>query len=242
MTLRVIAGGVRASLWRLGLPTWAVESRWQVVHLDALTVLAHLDHSGPVPHGEARQRHLDARLDHGGCSAAAALPRRPVHRRHDPGSGGTPPAWLPVVPNPRDAAWTTRPWDGHPGDRGAFVVSRERRLAGSGGRGREPGRGLEAVGHRPWGMVRTLTAGGPRGRGRVSRPCRGTGRLPAVVGAQRPDASRHVARGRPRSPRRGATRPGVCGAYAAAGAAHLRVSGDSVDGCDAQRMHRRHRT
>jgi len=149
MTPRVIAGGVRASLWRLGLPTWAVESRWQVVHLDALTVLAHLDHSGPVPHGEARQRHLDARLDHGGCSAAAALPRRPVHRRHDPGSGGTPPAWLPVVPNTRDAAWTTRPWDGHPGDRVAFVVSRERRAW----------QAVEAVAANPEGVLRRLVIG-----------------------------------------------------------------------------------
>jgi hypothetical protein len=96
MTPRVIAAGVLASLGRLGLPTWAVAYRVQVVNLDALTVLAHLDHSGPALHGEARQSHLDARLDHGGCSAAAALPGRRVHRLHDPGDGGTPPAWRQV--------------------------------------------------------------------------------------------------------------------------------------------------
>ena len=29
------------------------------------------------------------------------------------------------MPNARDSAWTTRQWDGHPGDRVAFVVSSE---------------------------------------------------------------------------------------------------------------------
>jgi hypothetical protein len=107
--------------------TWAVEYRWPVVHLDALTVLAPIDNSGPAPHGEARQSHLEARLDHGGLSAAAALPGRQVQRRHDPGYGGTPPAWLQVLPSARDSAWTTRPWEGHPGDRVAFVVSSDMR-------------------------------------------------------------------------------------------------------------------
>lgn len=50
MNPRVIAGGVLASLWLLGLPTWTVEYRLPVVNLDALTVLAHLDNSGPAPH------------------------------------------------------------------------------------------------------------------------------------------------------------------------------------------------
>jgi len=59
---------------------WPVESRWQVVNLDALTVLAYIDHSGPAPHGEASQSHLEARLDNGGLSAAAALPGRQVQR------------------------------------------------------------------------------------------------------------------------------------------------------------------
>lgn len=107
MTPRVIAGGMLASLWLLGLPTWAVEYRVQVVNLDALTVLAHIDHSGPALHGEARQSHLEARLDNGGCSAAAALPGQQVQRLHDPGYGGQPPAWLQVWPSARDAAWTT---------------------------------------------------------------------------------------------------------------------------------------
>jgi hypothetical protein len=54
MNPRLIAAGVLASLWLLGLPTWAVEYRLQVVNLDALTVLAHIDNTGPAPHGEAR--------------------------------------------------------------------------------------------------------------------------------------------------------------------------------------------
>jgi len=127
MTPRLIAGGVLAPLWLLGLPTWAVEYRVPVVNLDALTLLAHLDNSGPAPHGEARQSHLEARLDRGGFAAAVALPRRQVPRRHDPGYGGQPPAWLQVWPSARDAAWTTRQWKGHRGDRVAFVVSRGRR-------------------------------------------------------------------------------------------------------------------
>jgi len=148
MKPRLIAAGVLASLWLLGLPTWAVEYRLQVVNLDAITVLAHIDNSGPAPHGEAYKSHLEARLDNGGFSAAAALPGRRVQLLHDPRYGGTPPAWLQVLPSARDSAWTTL----------------------------------------QWGMVRALTAGGPRGRGRVSRQCRGAGRLHTVVGAERPGA------------------------------------------------------
>jgi hypothetical protein len=39
MKLRLIAAGVLASLWLLGLPNWAMRYRLQVVNLDALTVL-----------------------------------------------------------------------------------------------------------------------------------------------------------------------------------------------------------
>ena len=46
MKPRVIAAGGLASLWLLGLPTWAVEYRLQVVNLDALTVLAHIRQLG----------------------------------------------------------------------------------------------------------------------------------------------------------------------------------------------------
>jgi len=89
MNPRVIAGAVLASLWLLGLPTWAVEYRLQVVSLDAITVLAHLDNSGPAPPGEARQSRLEVRLDNGGFAAAAALPGRHVHLRWgDDGIGG----------------------------------------------------------------------------------------------------------------------------------------------------------
>jgi hypothetical protein len=77
----------------------------QVVNLDALTVLAHVDNSGPAPHGETRKSHLEARLDNGGFSAAAALPGRQVQLLHDPGYGGKPPAWLQVMPSARDSAW-----------------------------------------------------------------------------------------------------------------------------------------
>jgi hypothetical protein len=135
MKARLIAGGVLASLWLLGLPTWAVEYRLQVVNLDALTVLAHTDNSGPAPHGEARKSRLEARLDNGGFSAAAALPGRHVQLLQDPGYGGKPPASLQVLPNTRDlawtalrdSAWTTLQWEGHPGDSVAFVVRSEMR-------------------------------------------------------------------------------------------------------------------
>jgi hypothetical protein len=96
MNPRLIAAGVLASLWLLGLPTCAVEYRLQVVNLNALTVVAHIDNSGPAPYGEARKSHLEVRLDNGGWSAAAALPGRQVHRLHAPGYGGQPPAWLQV--------------------------------------------------------------------------------------------------------------------------------------------------
>jgi hypothetical protein len=111
----------------VGLPTWAVEYRLQVVNLDALTVLAHIDNSGTAPHGEARRSHLEDRLDNGRFSAASALPGRQVQLLHDPGYSGQPPAWRQVLPSARDSAWTTRQWEGHPGDRVAFMVSSEMR-------------------------------------------------------------------------------------------------------------------
>jgi hypothetical protein len=159
MTPRLIAGGVLASLWLLGLPTWAVEYRLQVVNLDALTVLAHIDNSGPAPHGEARQSHLEARLDNGGFSAAAALPGRQVQRLHDPGYGGQPPAWLQVLPSARDSAWTTLQWEGHPGDSVAFVVRSEMRAWQE----------VEAVAANPEGVLRRLVIGSGGWFGR-SRP------------------------------------------------------------------------
>jgi hypothetical protein len=155
----VIAAGVLASLWLLGLPTWAVEYRLQVVNLNALTVLAHIDNTGPAPHGEARQSHLEARLDNGGFSAAAALPGRRVQLLHDPGYGGTPPTWLQVLPNTRDSAWTTLQWDGHPGERVVFVVSSEMRAWQE----------VEAVAPNPEGVLRRLVIGSGGWFGR-SRP------------------------------------------------------------------------
>jgi hypothetical protein len=150
---------VLASLWLLGLPTWAVEYHWQVVNLDALTVLAHIDNSGPAPHGEARQSRLEAQLDHGGFSAAAALPGRQVQRLHGPGDGGQPPAWLQVVPRAGDSAWTTRQWEGHPGDGVVFVVSSEMRAW----------QDVEAVAANPEGVLRRLVIGSGGWFGR-SRP------------------------------------------------------------------------
>jgi hypothetical protein len=159
MNPRVIAAGVLASLWLLGLPTWAVEYRLQVVNLNALTVLTHIDNTGPAPHGGARQSHLEARLDNGGFSAAAALPGRRVQLLHDPGYGGTPPAWLQVLPNTRDSAWTTLQWDGHPGDRVVFVVSSEMRAWQE----------VETVAANPEGVLRRLVIGSGGWFGR-SRP------------------------------------------------------------------------
>jgi hypothetical protein len=159
MKLRLIAGGVLASLWLLGLPTGAVEYRLQVVNLDALTVRSHIDNSGPAPHGEARKSRLEARLDNGGFSAAAALPGRDVQLLHDPGYGGQPPAWLQVLPNTRDSAWTTLQWEGHPGDRVAFVVRSEMRAWQE----------VEAVAANPEGVLRRLVIGSGGWFGR-SRP------------------------------------------------------------------------
>ena len=159
MKPRLIAAGVLASLWLLGLPTWAVEYRLQVVNLDAITVLAHIDNTGPAPHGEARKSHLEARLDNGGFSAAAALPGRRVQLLHDPGYGGTPLAWLQVLPSARDSAWTTLQWEGHPGDSVAFVVRSEMRAWQE----------VVAVAANPEGVLRRLVIGSRGWFGR-SRP------------------------------------------------------------------------
>jgi hypothetical protein len=159
MKPRLIAGGLLASLWLLGLPTWAVEYRLQVVNLDALTILSHIDNSGPAPHGEARHSRLEARLDNHGLSAAAALPGRQVQLLQDPRYGGKPPAWLQVLPRASDSAWTTLQWEGHPGDRVAFVVSSEMRAWQE----------VEAVAANPEGVLRRLVIGSGGWFGR-SRP------------------------------------------------------------------------
>jgi hypothetical protein len=159
MKPRLIAAGVLASLWLLGLPTWAVEYRLQVVNLDAITVLAHLDNSRPAPHGETGQSRLETRLDNGGFSAAAALPGRQVHLLHEPGDGSQPPAWPQLLPRARDSAWTTLQWEGHPGDRVVFVVSSEMRAWQE----------VAAVAANPEGVLRRLVIGSGGWFGR-SRP------------------------------------------------------------------------
>jgi hypothetical protein len=82
------------------------------------------------------------------------MPRRP-----DPGDGGPPPAWRPVWPSARDAAWTMRPWDGHPGNRVVCVGSRAMRAWPD----------VEAVAANPDGVLRRLVIGRGGGVG-GSRP------------------------------------------------------------------------
>jgi hypothetical protein len=40
MNPRLTIGAMLASMWLLGLPTWAVQYRLQIVNLDALTITA----------------------------------------------------------------------------------------------------------------------------------------------------------------------------------------------------------
>jgi hypothetical protein len=58
MKPRLIAPGMLASLWPLGLPTWVVENCLQVVNLDVLTVLAHIDNTGPAIRGAVERFRL----------------------------------------------------------------------------------------------------------------------------------------------------------------------------------------
>jgi hypothetical protein len=159
MKPRLIAAGLLASLWLLGLPTWAVEYRLQVVNLDALTVLSYIDNSGPASYGEIRKSRLEARLENRGFSAATALPGRQVQLLQDAGYGGKPPAWQQVLPSNRDSAWTTLQWEGNPGGSVAFVVRSEMRAWQE----------VEAVAENPEGVLRRLVIGGGGWFGR-SRP------------------------------------------------------------------------
>ena len=107
------------------------------------------------------------------------------------------------VPSARDSAWTTRQWEGHPGDRVAFVVSSEMRAWQE----------VEAVAANPEGVLRRLVIGRGGWFGR-SRPevrevadeslahavAQGTFTQWLEHNAQA--LSRHVGRGRPRSQRR----------------------------------------
>jgi hypothetical protein len=118
MKPRLIVGGLLASMWLLGLPSWAMQYRLQVTNLDALAVFAQVENSGPPGLGEERMSRLEARLDNGEFFTAAVLPGRQVHLLQDPGYGGKVPARLQVLPSTRDFAWTTLQWEGNPGDSG----------------------------------------------------------------------------------------------------------------------------
>jgi hypothetical protein len=151
MKPRLIVGGILASMWLLGLPTWAVQYRLQVVNLDALTVLAQVENSGPVEHGEEHMSRLEARLDNGNFSTAAVLPGRQVQLLQDPGYGGKAPARLQVLPSTRDSAWTTLQWEGNPGDSVAFVIKSEIRAWQE----------VVTVAANPEGVLRRLAIGSP---------------------------------------------------------------------------------
>lgn len=125
MKLRLIVGGILASMWLLGLPAWAVQYRLQLVNLDFLTVFAQVENSGPPGPGEERMSRLEARLDNGEFPASAVLPGRQVQLLQDPSYGGKTPAALVVLPITRDSAWTTLQWEGNPGDSVTFVIKSE---------------------------------------------------------------------------------------------------------------------
>ncbi len=146
-----IGGGVLASIWLLGQPTWAVQYRLQVANLDALTVLAQVEDTGPVARAEQHLSRLEARLDNGEFSAAAVLPGRQVHLLQEPAYGGKTPDRLWVLPNTRDSAWTTLQWEGNPGDSVAFVVTSDIRAWQE----------VVTVAANPEGVLRRLTIGSP---------------------------------------------------------------------------------
>lgn len=159
MKLRLIVGGMLVSMWLLGLPSWAVQYRLQVVNLDALTVFAQVENSGPIGPGEGHMSRLEARLDNGEFSTAAVLPGRQVQLLEDPRYGGKAPARLHVLPSTRDSAWTTLQWEGSPGDTVAFVVRSESRAWQE----------VVTVAANPEGVLRRLAIGSPGWFGR-SRP------------------------------------------------------------------------
>ena len=86
--------------------------------------------------------------------------------------------------------------------RGVHSQKRDASLAGRGGHGQRTQKGF--VGDSSWAVGDGLDDHGQRfARSRMGlSPMPWRGRLRAVVGAERPGASRHVARGRPRSQRR----------------------------------------
>ena len=151
MKLRLIVGGMLASMWLLGLPAWAVQYRLQVVNLDALAVFAQVENSEPPRPGEERMSRLEARLDNGEFSTAAVLPGRQVQLLEDPRYGGKAPARLHVLPSTRDSAWTTLQWEGNPGDSVAFVIKSDIRAWQE----------VVTVAANPEGVLRRLAIGSP---------------------------------------------------------------------------------
>ena len=162
MKLRLIVGGMLTSMWLLGLPSWAVQYRLQVVNLDALTVSAQVENSGPPGLGEERMSRLEARLDNGEFPASAVIPGRQVQLLQDPSYGGKTPAALVVLPITRDSAWTTLQWEGNPGDSVAFVIKSEIRAWQE----------VVTVAANPEGVLRRLAIGSPGWFGRSRQEVR----------------------------------------------------------------------
>jgi hypothetical protein len=78
MSYRRIIGWAIAFLWWLTLPSWAVEYRFQVTHIERLIFSSYLERSPASPRGQETMQRLETLLDSMEFPSGAVLPGREV--------------------------------------------------------------------------------------------------------------------------------------------------------------------
>ena len=129
----------------------AVESRLQVAPLEYLTGAASAGPPAtPLP-GTNTLARLESLRDRLALAPAALLPGREGQLLDHPGDGAVVPARLSVRPPTREQTWTTRVWDGPPGETAAGV-GRTEMVAWQ---------EADVIAAHPAGPLRLLALGGP---------------------------------------------------------------------------------
>jgi hypothetical protein len=122
MSYRRIIGWAIAFLWWLTLPSWAVEYRFQVTHIERLIFSSYLERLPASPRAQETMQRLESRLDSMEFPSGAVLPGREVRLLEEPAYGGQVPARVSFLPATGQQSWTTVVWEGTPGTRVALVV------------------------------------------------------------------------------------------------------------------------
>jgi hypothetical protein len=159
LTYRTLVGWFLALFWLTATPAWAVEYRFQVANVDALTFSSYMGRASSWWAQDEPMGRLEARLDQQQFDPAAVIPGREVQLLEDPAYGGTVPRRVSRLPATGRQAWTTFVFDANPGDTVAFVVKSDMAAWQE----------VWDVAANPEGTLRRLSIGGPAIFGRARR-------------------------------------------------------------------------